>query len=206
MALVPVPGYGAGVYTAEGNLAGYIDRMLLPGKYCCAPYVPYGDHMGILGTFPSGMHVMFGVFCGYLVRSAWTHGRKLLILAGGGVGAMALGWAWGLVFPIIMPLWTSSFVVYSTGWCMVVFALFYWIIDVLGYRRWAFPLVVIGANAITIYVLENRFPFMDVANIFFRGVILHSGNLRPLVSAIALVGTEWAFLYVLYRKKIFIKV
>ena len=206
MALVPVPGYGAGVYTAEGNLAGYIDRLLLPGKYCCAPYVPYGDHMGILGTFPSGMHVMFGVFCGYLVRSAWTHGRKLLILAGGGVGAIALGWAWGLVFPIIMPLWTSSFVIYSTGWCMVVFALFYWIIDVLGYRRWAFPLVVIGANAITIYVLENRFPFMDVANIFFRGVILHSGRLQTLVSATALVGTEWAFLYVLYRKKIFIKV
>ena len=69
MALVPVPGYGAGVYTAQGNLSGYIDRLLLPGKYCCAPYVPYGDHMGILGTFPSATHVMLGVFCGYLMRS-----------------------------------------------------------------------------------------------------------------------------------------
>ena len=205
MALIPVPGYGAGVYTAAGNLSGYIDRLLLPGKYCCAPYVPYGDHMGILGTFPSAMHVMLGVFCGYLVRSALPQGRKLLILAGGGAASVVLGLVWGQVFPIIMPLWTSSFVLFTNGLSMLLFALFYWIIDMRGYRKWAFPFVVIGMNAITIYVVQELIHFRDIADIFFRGVILHSGGLAHLVSAVTLVGTEWVFLYILYRKKIFIR-
>ena len=205
MALVPVPGYGAGVYTAQGNLSGYIDRLLLPGKYCCAPYVPYGDHMGILGTFPSATHVMLGVFCGYLMRSLLPQVRKLLILAVGGVASVLLGLAWGRVFPIIMPLWTSSFVLYSNGFSMLLFALFYWIIDMRGYRSWAFPFVVIGMNAITIYVLQELIHFRDIADIFFRGAILHSGSLAPLVSALTLVGTEWVFLYFLFRKKVFIR-
>jgi predicted acyltransferase len=206
MALAPVPGYGAGVYTPDGNFSGWLDRLLLPGKYCCAPYAPRGDHMGILGTFPSAMNVMLGVFCGYLVRSALTHARKLLILAGGGLACLGLGLAWGVVHPILTPLWTSSYVIYTNGWNMLLIALFYWIIDVCGWSKWAFPFTVIGMNAIAIYVLQSQVHFTEISNIFFRGVIRHSGSLKPLVSSTVLVGTEWAFLYLLYRKKIFIKV
>ena len=119
---------------------------------------------------------------------------------------MALGLGWGLVHPILTPLWTSSYVLYSNGWSMLLFALFYWVIDLRGYRKWAFPFVVIGANAITIYVLQSQINFTDISNIFFRGVVNQSGAWKPFVAAVTLVATEWTFLYILYRKKVFIKV
>jgi len=202
MALIPVPGFGRNILTPQGNLAGYIDRLFLPGQFCC--YV-FGDNEGYLSTIPSIATVMLGVLCAHLIHSNRTERKKILYLVGGGIASLLLGLAWGTAFPIITRLWTSSFTLYANGWCMLLFALFYWIIDVKGYRKLAFPLIVIGLNALTIYVIQNSFDFASIANIFAAGIANRSGIYKVLVMACAIVGTKWIFLYFLYREKIFLK-
>ncbi len=202
MALIPVPGFGRNVLTPQGNLEGYIDRLFLPGKFCC--YV-YGDNEGYLSTIPSVATVMLGVLCTHLLQARRTERFKVLALLAGGVGSLALGLAWGTVFPIITRLWTSSYTLYSNGWCMLLFALFYWIMDVKGYRKWAFWLKVIGLNALTIYLLQELFDFKHIADIFAAGLAHHSGAYAALVMGVAIVASKWLFLYFLYRKKIFLK-
>ena len=208
MALIPVPGFGAGVYTMEGNLSGYLDRLLLPShvRWCCADYAKFGDFMGVLGTFPSAASVMPGVLCGHLLRSSMPASRKLLVFWGGGAAAVGLALLWGMVHPIVTALWTSSYVVYAAGWSMMLYGLFYWLIDVRGYHKWAFPFVVIGMNALTIYFLQSQFRFADFANIVMRGIIHRSGRYGDLLTFASTLAVEWLFLYWLYRKRIFWKV
>jgi len=202
MALIPVPGFGAGVFTMEGNLAGYIDRLFLPGRFCC--YV-FGDNEGYLSTIPSIATIMLGVLCGHLVRSCFTNARKLQILVGGGIVSILLGLAWGMKFPIITRLWTSSYTLYANGWCMLLFALFYWIIDVRGYQKWAFPFTIIGLNALTIYLVQSQFDFIHIANIFIGGLARHAGIYAAVVVGASVLGVKWLFLYFLYRQKIFLR-
>jgi predicted acyltransferase len=202
MALIPVPGFGAGVFTMEGNLAGYLDRLFLPGQFCC--YV-FGDNEGYLSTIPSIATVMLGVLCGHLVRSSFTNARKLQILVGGGIVSILMGIAWGMKFPIITRLWTSSFTLYANGWCMLLFALFYWIIDVRGHRKWAFPFTVIGLNALTIYLVQSQFDFIHIANIFIGGLAKHVGIYSAVLVGASVLSVKWLFLYFLYRKKIFLR-
>jgi predicted acyltransferase len=203
MAFIPVPGIGHGVYTPEGNLAGYIDRLFLPGTFCC---YGFGDNEGYLSTIPSIATVMFGVLCGHLLRSSRSDRIKLQVLVGGGVLSLGLGLLWGMAFPIITRLWTSSYTLYANGWCMLLFALFYWVIDVLGYRRWAFPFIIIGLNAITIYVVQARFDFIHIANIFVHGIVTHAGAYYgALLLGASVLLVKWLFLYFLYRQRIFLK-
>ncbi|MCE5310838.1 MAG: DUF5009 domain-containing protein [Acidobacteriales bacterium] len=208
MAWIPVPGFGAGTYSMQGNLSGFLDRLLLPSqvRWCCAEYAKFGDFCGVLGTFPSAATVMPGVLCGHLLRSSVPVTKRLLVFWAGGAAAVGLALLWNMVHPIITALWTSSYVMYATGWSMMLFGLFYWIIDVRGYRKWAFPFVVIGMNALTIYVLQSQIKFVDIANIFMRGIIRHSGTYGPLLTFASTLAVEWLFLFWLYRKRIFWKV
>ena len=119
---------------------------------------------------------------------------------------MVLGLVWGHWFPIIKNIWTSSFVLFAGGWSLLLLALFYWIMDVRGYRRWAFFFTVIGMNPITIYVLRSQFDFGTVANIFVRGFIDRIGPYKPFVWSLSVLAVEWLFLLFLYRRKIFLRV
>lgn len=202
MALVPVPGFGANVLTPEGNLEGFIDRLFLPGKFCC--YI-FGDNEGYLSTIPSIATVTLGVLCYHLLQIKRSETWKTLALIAGGLGCIAAGLVWSIWFPIITRLWTSSYTILCNGWCMLLFALFYWVIDVKGWGRWAFPLVVIGMNPLTIYVLQEIFDFRNVATAFAGGLVNHSGVYSGLVLAVATVLAKWLFLYFLYRQKIFLK-
>jgi predicted acyltransferase len=88
---------------------------------------------------------------------------------------------------------------------MLLLALFYWMIDVRGWRKWAFPFVVIGLNPITIYVVQGLFDFGIIVNIFAHGFIKHTGAFQPVIWALAVLTVKWLFLYFLYRQKIFLK-
>ena len=203
MMLVPVPGFGAGVLTPQGNLASFIDRHLLPHPLCC---FVFGDNEGILSTLPAIATTLLGVLAGHWLRSKRPPNRKATGLALAGAASLLMGFAWSFNFPIIKKLWTSPFVLFAGGWSLLLLALFYWIIDVQGYRRWSFFFTVIGVNAITIYVASKLFDFGTITTIFVHGFINDLGPVKPLFWAVSVMMTGWLFLYFLYRKKIFLKV
>jgi len=202
MTLVPVPGFGAGQLTPEGNLAGYVDRLLLPGSFCC---YPFGDQEGLLSTLPAIATTLLGVLAGHWLRSRRSARRKGLGLLLAGLAALAGGLAWGLVFPINKPLWTSSYVLYSGGWSLLLLALFYWVIDVLQWRRWAFPFVVIGMNAVTIYVLQELFDFRLIYYPLLGWLADSLGEWQRVYQAVCVFGLKWLLLFVLYKRRIFLK-
>jgi predicted acyltransferase len=206
--LIPVPGFGAGVLTPEGNLAAYIDQKILPGFLCC---YKYGDNEGILSTLPAIATALLGALTGHFLAidsSKLTGLKKGCILLVSGIVFLGVGKAWGLAFPIIKNLWTSSYALVAGGWSLILLALFYLVIDVWKIRRWSFPFVVIGLNSITIYMLSSGIiDFQAMNKFFFTGVIhFFSEPAQPVVSAVGLLICEWVFLYFLYRKKIFLKV
>jgi predicted acyltransferase len=203
MAWVPVPGFGRGSYTMQGNLAAYIDQRFLPRPFCC---YDYGDNEGIISTIPAIATCMLGALAGHWLRTAYSQKRKLLGLALAGVACLSVGWLWSLVFPIVKNLWSSSFVLVAGGWSLLLLAFFYWVIDVLGYRKWAFFFTVIGANSITIYLARHFFDFKAVGLIFTHGFINYLGAWKPFAIELGSVVAGWMFLYYLYKQKIFLKV
>jgi predicted acyltransferase len=205
LALVPAPGGVAGDYSMEGNLAGYVDRHYLPGKIM-KPYYGYGDNEGLLSTIPAVATALLGALAGQWLRAGRPAGVRLLGLVLAGVACLALGTAWGTVFPVIKNLWTSSFVLVAGGWSLLLLALFHGVIDVLGFRGWAFFFTVIGANAITIYVVPRFLDFPKVAKFFFGGAIRHCGSFEPVALPLAVLLVEWLFLWFLYRKGWFLRV
>jgi len=200
---IPVPGFGAGVLTPEGCLPAYIDRLLIPGKFCC---FNYGDNEGLLSTIPAVSTVLIGSVTGHLIRSPFSGNLKTLIMAAGGIIFVLTGYLWGLSFPIIKVIWTSSYVLYAAGWSLLLLAVFYWIIDVRGYRKWAFFFMVIGLNPITIYFLQGIINFDDLAAFFIGGFANHTGIFKVLILPVAAVAIKWLLLLFLYRNKVFFKV
>jgi predicted acyltransferase len=220
LAYVPSPESGKpGDFSKETNLSGYIDRHYLPGKIFKS-YYGYGDNEGLLSTIPAVATAMLGVLAGHWLRSNQRRYAKALGLLVAGAVCLAGGYVWGgcdwggriptlpqqYQFPIIKNIWTSSFVLVAGGWSLLLLGLFYWIIDVLEFRAWAFFFAVIGANAILIYVARACIDFHKIADFFLAGVIRHSGSLQDVTAAIAVVAVQWVFLYFLYRNKIFLRV
>ncbi|MFO0846756.1 MAG: DUF5009 domain-containing protein [Gemmataceae bacterium] len=205
LALVPAPGSTPGDYSAEGNLAGYVDRHYLPGKIL-KPYYGHGDNEGLLSTLPAVATALLGVLAGHWLRSGRPAAVRLLGLTVAGVGCLVVGTAWGTVFPVIKNLWTSPFVLVAGGWSLLLLASFHGVIDVLGWRRWAFFFTVIGANAITIYVVPRFIDFEKVSQFFLGGVARLSGEAGPVVLAAGVLAAEWLFLLYLYRRRIFLRV
>jgi predicted acyltransferase len=205
LALVPTPGGAAGDFSKAGNLVGWVDRAALPGKIL-KPYYGYGDNEGLLSTIPAVATALLGGFAGEWLRSSRSAGRKVLGLVAAGVVGVGLGTAWGGVFPIIKNLWTSSFVLLAGGWSLLLLAGFYGVIDGLGWRSWAFPLVVIGVNAITIYVVPRFIDFRKASEFFLVGVLDKSGPYEPIVAAAGFLLAEWLFLFFLYRHRIALRV
>jgi predicted acyltransferase len=202
---VPMPGGVVGDLSPEGNLAGYLDRTYLPGDIK-PEYYGYGDNEGLLSTIPAIATALFGVLTGEWLRSSRHPWWKLngLIVAGG--VCLAAGYTWGATFPIIKNLWTSSFVLVAGGWSLLLLAVFYLLIDVLKLRWWAFPFVVIGLNAITIYVAPRFLDFAKMSKFFFGGVTTLSGDWATVVAVAATLLCKWLFLYGLYRQRWFLRV
>ena len=203
-AFVPVPGGVAGDYSKEGNLGGYVDRTVLPGRIPSQWY-GFGDNEGLLSTIPAVGTVLLGCFAGLWLRSSRTGWEKAGGLLGAGLLCLITGIIWGWKFPVIKNLWTSSFVLVAGGWSLVLLSVFYTVIDVLGYRRWAWFWAVIGVNAITIYIVPRFVDFDKMASFFLPGIARLSGNWGPAVLAAGALAAQWLFLYWLYRSKTFLR-
>ncbi len=180
--------------------------MLVPGRL----YLGVHDPEGLLATIPAISTALLGVFAGTLLRRdlpGVTRHRKALLLAGAGLAGLVLGYLWGFVFPINKNLWSSSFVLFAGGWSLLLLALFYLVIDVWGYTKWAFFFVVIGMNSILIYMAGAVIDFANTTDFFFEGLLSSLGGpAQQVLWWIGFVVVEWAFLYFLYRKKIFLRI
>jgi predicted acyltransferase len=155
MMLVPVPGFGAGhVFSREGNLAAYVDRMVLGTGHMWAAAKTW-DPEGILSTFPAVCTVLLGVFAGRWIRGGRTPAERAVGLLLAGNAGMAVGAAWGAAFPIAKNLWTSSYVLFTGGMAMVLLAACYWVVDVKGRGGWARPFEWFGTNAIAAFFLSG---------------------------------------------------
>ncbi|MHB9029651.1 MAG: acyltransferase family protein [Candidatus Latescibacterota bacterium] len=206
MSLVPVPGVGTRSLEPNANLADFIDSILLPGAHRSYGLNKGGDANGILTTVPAIVSVLIGVLAGHRLRSNASPSRKALESLAAGIALLLISLLWNIVFPINKLLWTSSYVLFTGGWSLLLFAGSYWIIDVREYRAWAFPFVVIGMNAITIYMASRLFNFRMIARPLVGGVARFSGSYQEIVWAASALATELLLLYFLYRRKLFLKV
>ena len=215
MQLIPVPGYGAGNLTPEGNLGGYIDRIVL-GKQHLYRGGPF-DPEGLFSTLPALVTVLAGYFTGDWLRKQPIKSRTSVNLAIFGLICLIIGQLWGFFFPINKQLWTSSYVVFTAGWAMLVLALCYELIEVRGKRRWGLPLEVMGLNAIFLFVASGLF-----ARILLKTKVgsettyawIYEHLFRPwagalngsLLFAIVMVSFWWMILYGMYSRRWFLKI
>jgi predicted acyltransferase len=191
-------------YSMQGNISSYIDRTILPGRLCC---YEFGDNEGILPTIAAVSTGLLGMLVGELLKNTYKPMKKVLYMAIGGVILIIIGQIWNLVFPINKNLWSSSFVCYVGGISIILMTIFYLIIDVWKYQKWAFFFVVIGMNPITIYLANRIIGFGRATDFLFGGIAeLLPEAWSPLIIAIGYVIVGWLFLYLLYKKKIFLKV
>ncbi|MGQ9620571.1 MAG: acyltransferase family protein [Bacteroidales bacterium] len=207
LALVPAPdGNGTDVFSREGNFASYIDRILMPGKL----YLGNHDPEGILSTIPAISTALMGMFTGEFLQSKLFSNnlvKKAGIIAAAGLIFILTGKIWDSAFPINKNLWTSSFVCFAGGLSLLLFALFFLIIDVWNFRKWSFFFVVIGMNPITIYLANRIINFRNAARFFFGGFTeILPETWTQLINGISVTAVGWLFLYILYKKKIFLKV
>jgi predicted acyltransferase len=209
MTFVPVPGFGAGDFAAGHNLANWIDAHYLPGSL----WDKTRDPEGLLSTLPAIASCLMGVFAGMLLMNARVAPQaKSLWLIGTGIVAVAAGHLWGLQFPVIKAIWTSSFVLVAGGYSLIVLGTMYQLVDIWGFSKWATAFVWIGANAITLYMLNNIASFERVASRLVGGDIaafldrvLTPGTGSFVVHSVGLA-VAIAVAGFLYRRKIFLRV
>ncbi len=198
------PGFSPGDLTMEGNFGSYFDRSVLPGKLSLGIH----DTTGFIFNIPATSTGLLGVLAGnLLIRNALTPQRKVGMLAAAGVVLLVLGQLWSLDFPINKNLWSSSFVLHTGGLSLILLAIFYYIIDVRGYKSWAFFFKVIGMNSVLIY-MSWRFVDWDYStNGFFQWLGQLVGDpFNIVVIILCKLAIEWGLLYFLYKKKVFLRV
>ncbi len=202
--------YTRGKFAMGFNLANHFDFEHLPGK----KWDLFWDPEGILSTIPAVATCLLGIFAGFVLRSPeFSNDRKLLWLIGGGLACVALGWLWGLQFPVIKKIWTSSYVLVAGGYSAILMGGFYLIVDVWKYQAWCQPFVWMGMNSITIYLTKNflggsfsrlsaRLVGGDIKNYLDEHVAKGFGDL--MISIVGLLLAFW-FVRFLYKRKIFLR-
>jgi len=218
MKLYPVPGYGPGVLTLDGNLCTYIDNLLLKGHM----YKPNFDPEGIFSTIPAIATTLSGVLVGDWLCSPQSRPEKVARLFVVGNFAILAGIIMDAWLPINKQLWTSSYTVFTSGMAMVCLAMCYYLIDIKGYKRWVLPFTAIGMNAIAMFVgnglMVRLLSFWKItepdssqltslAYAYKHFFVPIAGNLNgSLLYAIVMVLIWIGIAAILYRKRIFIKI
>lgn len=196
---IPVPGFGAGNLTPEGNFSNYIGSLasdVLSPKFRKL-FTPY-----ILSPISTGL---IGILAGYWIQKDNSPLIKVKGLIFGGTILIFCSMVLSLWIPVIKNLWSGSFVLLTAGISSVLLGVFYWIIDVKGYSRWAFFFIVIGLNPITVYFLARIIDFRAIVTFFLLPLIPYLGKFESFIMACGITLMHWLFVYWLYKRKIFIK-
>ncbi len=197
IALVPAPGVPAGSYDRNSNLVLWSDLATV-GRV-----LP--EHWGtVICTIPTISTTILGLLLGRLLMGNRSSAYKMKVIAAIGVTGIAAGFALNPIIPIIMKMWTTSYGLASAGWACLMFLAFYWIVDVRGARKWAFPFIVIGTNAVAIYMSESLVRWGDIVGIFTLPMQGTLGSFTLLFHAICTLALEWLVLYWMYKRRIFL--
>jgi predicted acyltransferase len=185
------------------TLSQHIDFQCLPGFKWDGAY----DPEGFLSTLPAIATCLLGVFTGLLLRNAsLPDQKKVLLLVGAGVAGVGLGFLWGLQFPVIKKIWTSSYVLVAGGYACLFLAAFHQVIEIWGWRKWCAPFVWIGMNPITIYLAFNLVPLDEFAERIIGGPVKQAlGSWGKLAITVLLVAMMFAFVRFLYKRQIFLR-
>jgi len=151
MTQIPVPGYGSNQLTPEGSWVAYFDQLLFSSKRL---FEKIYDPEGFFSTIPAIANTLAGLLIGSLLLSSMDIHKKCLLMFVTGCLSLLLGWSWNYSFPINKNLWTSSFVLWTSGFALISFAFCFWVIDILGFKRWALPLKIFGMNALFAFILH----------------------------------------------------
>lgn len=201
--LVPVPGFGAGVFTPEGSINAWIDQHFLPGRLIYGTY----DPEGVLCIISAISVTLMGSFAGNLLRDKKRNSDKktmALLIAGAALVIAAL--LLSPVYPIIKNIWTVPFNLLASGISFLMLAVFYYIIDVKGWKSWTFFFRVIGLNSITIYLGGRIIDFWHASEFLLGWIGTPLGDSGQVIIILGVITLEWLFLYYLYKNKIFLKV
>ncbi len=220
MGLIPAPGFAAGDLSKEGSIASFVDRVVF-GKHVWAQAKVY-DPEGLLSTIPALATTLIGVLTGHWLRTKKSAHEKVAGMFVAGMACIVVGWAWNPLFPINKALWTSSYVLFTGGLALQLLAFCHWLIDIKGFRLWAKPFEVFGMNAIALYVGSALMAEllglikvtgadgtkMDLKTWIYQNVFASwaSPVNASLAFAIAFVLVWLGLMWILYRRKIFIKI
>lgn len=222
MTLIAVPGCDVTTINDKScNLAAYLDRVVFGENHIWKQAKVY-DPEGVLSTIPAVVTTISGILTGIWLKTNRSDPEKVGGIFFGGVCLVALGWAWNFFFPFNKALWTSSYVLYTSGLALCFLGFCYWLIDIKGYQKWSKPFVIFGVNALALFVfsglLTKTLGLIKITaaegktvslyvwiyqNVFLPFAAPINASLMFAVSYILL----WLFLmWLLYRKRIYIKV
>src|SRR5215472_14760163 len=205
LAFIPAPGIPAGSYQFNHNLVHWVDIALLGQVHW--DHWPYADEGWgtVLSTIPTIATTLLGLLIGKLLMSARSIESKARFIGGIGLGCIAIGYAISPVVPVVMKMWTTSYGLVSAGWACLMLLFFYWLIDIRGYRKWAFFLTVIGMNAIFIYMFSSLIHLGPIVNVFTQWIGRVLPNSGLLFQQLGILAVEWLILFWMYQRRIFLK-
>lgn len=183
MTLIPVPGFGPANLDKGTNLAGWLDNLLLENHLWASSKT--WDPEGILSTIPAIANGIIGLLLGQLLNSSLTKNDKALKMLGSGLALIILGLIWNEFFPMNKSLWTSSFVVYTAGFATLFLAVFYYVIDIKGYKNWTTPILFWGVNPMIVFFLSGILPRV-LSSIKVTNPAYVTGNLAEIPEQIGL--------------------
>jgi predicted acyltransferase len=204
LALVPAPGIPAGTYELNHNLVNAVDLYFFKAHWDIWPYAPEGWGT-VLSTIPTISTTLFGVIIGKLLMTSRSKQAKARMIGGLGVLLLVLGFGLSPVIPIVMKMWTTTYGLASAGCACLMFLLFFWLVDMRGYRKWTLLFVVIGVNPIFIYMATSILPLHELIGIFSQPIAAHLGAAGDAFNALFVLVVEWLILFWMYKRKIFLK-
>lgn len=213
MQFVTIDGFGGGNYTPQGNLAEWIDRVVL-GRFRDTAQIVDGQvvvadwyhYTWIWSSINFGVTALTGLFAGYIAKDRIDEKLKLKLYFGIGMSMVVLGWLCSFWMPVIKTIWTSSMVLVSSGYCFLLMGVFYYWIDYKGHRSGITWLKVYGMNSIVAYMLTNVVSFRCVGESLLYGLEQYLGNYYPALITASNVAVIFIILRIMYKKGIFLKV
>ncbi len=201
MTFIPVPGFGSGVFTPEGNLAIYIDHAVF-GRFDDGT-----QYTWLLTSLGFGATVFSGYYAGRILKQPLEQNQKLKLLSLIGAGLVIGGLLWSLQMPIIKKIWSCSMILFSSGICYLLLALSYLLTDKWKINSWwTQGLRMLGLNAIAAYMLHSAFSLDKVAEYFVHGLEQFSGAYFPFIVSLGEFAILFLIIWHMYKYKIFLKV